>query len=122
MQFSVRMELHGKCMTSLFPYMEIVWLVFLVIPGRYQRGGGQLLSRSVEFNGLVWGFKYFQNNTFSNGFIPVPRKFLFSELKYFVSNLISGQKFFLKCLNKAWIFFKYFISYPNSDQKLAQVV
>ena len=24
MQFSVRMELHGKCMTSIFPYMEIV--------------------------------------------------------------------------------------------------
>ena len=51
---------------------------------------------------------------------PVPRKFFISDLKYFVSNLISGQKFFLKCLNKAWIFFKYFISYPNSDQKLAK--
>ena len=24
MQFSVRMELHRKCMTSIFPYMEIV--------------------------------------------------------------------------------------------------
>ena len=35
MQFSARMELHGKCMTSIFPNMEIVWLVFLVIPGIY---------------------------------------------------------------------------------------
>ena len=34
MQFSVRMEFYGKCMTSIFPYMEIVWLVFLVIPGK----------------------------------------------------------------------------------------
>ena len=51
---------------------------------------------------------------------PVPRKFFISDLKYFVTNLISGQKFFLKCLNKAWIFFTYFISYPNSDQKLAK--
>ena len=25
---------------------------------------------------------------------PVPRKFFISDLKYFVSNLISGQKFF----------------------------
>ena len=33
MQFSVRMELHGKCVTSIFPYMEIVWLAFLVNPG-----------------------------------------------------------------------------------------
>ena len=33
MQFSVRKQLYGKCMTSIFPYMEIVWLVFLVIPG-----------------------------------------------------------------------------------------
>ena len=24
MHFSVRMELYGKCMTSIFPYMEIV--------------------------------------------------------------------------------------------------
>ena len=51
---------------------------------------------------------------------PVPRKFFISELKYFVSKLISGQKFFLKCLSKAWIFFKYFIFYPKSDQKLAK--
>ena len=35
MQFSVRMELYGKCMTSIFPIMEIVKLVFLVIPGRF---------------------------------------------------------------------------------------
>ena len=33
MQLPVRMELHGKCMTSIFPYMEIVWLEFLVNPG-----------------------------------------------------------------------------------------
>ena len=33
MQFSVRMELYGKCMISVFPYMEILLLVFLVIPG-----------------------------------------------------------------------------------------
>ena len=33
MQFFVGMELYGKCMTSIFQYMEIVWLVFLVIPG-----------------------------------------------------------------------------------------
>ena len=52
--------------------------------------------------------------------MPVPRKFFISDLKYFVTNLISGQKFFLKCLNKVWIFFKYFISYHNSDQKLAK--
>ena len=50
----------------------------------------------------------------------VPKKFFISDLKYFVSNLISDQKIFLKCLNKAWIFFRYFISYPNSDQKLAK--
>ena len=37
MQFSVRMELYGKCMTSIFPYMEIVWLVFLVIPGYHEK-------------------------------------------------------------------------------------
>ena len=33
MQFSVSMEFYGKCMTSIFPYMEIVWLAFLVNPG-----------------------------------------------------------------------------------------
>ena len=26
----------------------------------------------------------------------------------------------MKCFNKAWIFFKYFISYLNSDQKLVK--
>ena len=51
---------------------------------------------------------------------PVPRKFLISDLEYFVSNLIFGQKFFVKFLNKAWIFFKFFISHPNSDQKPAE--
>ena len=33
MQFSVRMELYGKCMTSIFPYLEIVWVVFFGHPG-----------------------------------------------------------------------------------------
>ena len=37
--------------------------------------------------------------------VPVSRKLFLSDQKYFVSNLISGQKFFLKCLNRAWIFF-----------------
>ena len=53
-------------------------------------------------------------------FNPVTRKFFICDLKYFVSDLISGQKFFLKCLNKAWIFINYFISHPNSNQKLAK--
>ena len=52
--------------------------------------------------------------------LPVPSKFFISDLKYFVSNLISGQKFFVKCLNKAWIFSKFSISHPKSDQKLAK--
>ena len=34
MQFSVLMELHGKCMISTFPYMKIVWLAFLGNPYR----------------------------------------------------------------------------------------
>ena len=33
MNFSVLMELHEKCMISIFAYMKIVWLVFLVNPG-----------------------------------------------------------------------------------------
>ena len=33
MQFSVFMELHEKCMISIFPYMKIVLLAFLVNPG-----------------------------------------------------------------------------------------
>ena len=36
MQFSVLMELHEKCMISIFPYMKIVWLAFLVNPGKYE--------------------------------------------------------------------------------------
>ena len=51
---------------------------------------------------------------------PYRENSFFSDLKYFVSNLNSGQKFFLKCLNNAWIFFEYFISNPNSDHKLAK--
>ena len=58
---------------------------------------------------------------FASYYNLVPRKFFISDLKYFVSNLISGQKFFLKCLNRAWIFFEYFVSDPNSDQKLAKL-
>ena len=33
MQFSVLTELHEKCMISVFPYMKIVWLAFLVNSG-----------------------------------------------------------------------------------------
>ena len=33
MQFSVLMELHEECMISIFPYMKIVRLAFLVKPG-----------------------------------------------------------------------------------------
>ena len=33
MQFSVLLELHEKCMISIFPYMKIVRLAFLVNPG-----------------------------------------------------------------------------------------
>ena len=33
MHFFVLMELHEKCMISIFPYMKIVWLAFLVNPG-----------------------------------------------------------------------------------------
>ena len=33
MQFFVLIELHEKCMISIFPYMKIVWLAFLVNPG-----------------------------------------------------------------------------------------
>ena len=36
--------------------------------------------------------------------IPVPGFFFISDLKDFISNLISGQKFFLKFSNKAGIF------------------
>ena len=32
-QLSVLMELHEKCMISIFPYMKIVWLTFSVNPG-----------------------------------------------------------------------------------------
>ena len=38
MQFSVHMELHEKCMISVFPYMQIVWLAFLVNPGATATG------------------------------------------------------------------------------------
>ena len=33
MPFSVPIELHEKCMPSIFPYMETVWLSFLVNSG-----------------------------------------------------------------------------------------
>ena len=71
------------------------------------------------FNHLVFGPTLFFL-VINAAFPTRTEKFFFSDLKYFVSSLISGQKFFLKCLNKAWIFYKYFISYPNSDQKLAK--
>ena len=48
------------------------------------------------------------------------RKFFISDLKYFIYNLTSGQKFFLKCLNKAGIFLKFFMTHFKSDQKLAK--
>ena len=53
MQFSVRIELYGKCMTSIFPYMEIVWLVFLVILG-IQYLDGFLVISEFYFSLFVW--------------------------------------------------------------------
>ena len=49
MQFSVRMELYGKCMTSIFPYMEIVWLVFFGHPGQFGLVM-KLISMGVKLN------------------------------------------------------------------------
>ena len=63
------------------------------------------------------------SNPISNKYcrlLPVPRKIFISDLKYFIPNLISGQKFFLKFLYKARIFLSFVSFRLNFEQQLAK--
>ena len=102
MHFSVRMELYGKCMTSIFPYMESVWLVFFGHPGQFGLVM-KLISLGVKLNfhdlsfsvvGSLWACSlallarnWNQTQIFSTKF--------FSKLGQLLEKLESCLQFFL---------------------------
>ena len=58
MQFSALMELHEKCMISVFPFLNIVWLAFLVNPRTCLLVPGQNCKCSVP-HAIQHGWKFF---------------------------------------------------------------
>ena len=52
--------------------------------------------------------------------IPVQRKEFISDLEYLYLIVFSGRKFFVKCVYKAGMYLKFFVSDLISDQILAK--